>query len=74
MKVSSITQKGQATIPAEIRLKLDLHPGDKVGFELINGNVVLKKIQAFDYEYHKTLANTLSEWSSEEDDDAYGDL
>ncbi|MDR3492845.1 MAG: AbrB/MazE/SpoVT family DNA-binding domain-containing protein [Gammaproteobacteria bacterium] len=74
MNMSTITQKGQATIPAEVRKKLDLHPGDKIGFELKDGNIVLRKIQAFEYEYHKALGTTLSEWSSVEDDDAYGDL
>lgn len=74
MNLSTITQKGQTTIPLEIRKKLDLHPGDKVLFEIKNNDVVVKKISAFDYEYHRALSKTLSEWSSREDDDAYGDL
>lgn len=74
MNISTITQKGQATIPAEVRKKLDLHPGDKIGFDVSNGNVMLIKIKPFDYEYHQALAGTLSEWSSKEDDDAYGNL
>lgn len=74
MNISTITQKGQATIPAKVRKKLDLHPGDKIGFEIIDGQVILKKISAFDYEYHQALAGTLSEWSSKEDDEAYNDL
>lgn len=32
MYISTITQKGQATIPAEIRKDLDLNPGDKIIF------------------------------------------
>jgi len=74
MNISTLTQKGQTTIPAEIRKKLDLHPGDKVGFEITDGEVVLRKIQAFDYDYHQALGGTLSEWSSKEDDEAYNDL
>jgi antitoxin PrlF len=74
MNISTITQKGQTTIPAEIRKKLDLHPGDKISFEVTKDNIVLRKISSFDYEYHRTLSNTLSEWSTKEDDDAYGNL
>jgi len=74
MKLSTLTQKGQATIPLEVRKKLDLHPGDKIGFEVTDGEVVIRKICAFDYEYHQALSGTLSEWSSKEDDEAYDDL
>lgn len=74
MNLSTLTQKGQATIPLEIRKKLDLRPGDKIIFEVKDGDVVVKKISAFDYEYHRTLSKTLSEWSSKEDEDAYDDL
>lgn len=74
MNLSTITQKGQATIPLEIRKKLDLHPGDKILFEVKDGDVVVKKISAFDFEYHRALSATLSEWSSKEDDEAYDDL
>lgn len=74
MNITTLTQKGQATIPLAIRKKLDLHPGDKIEFEVTDGEVMIRKIQAFDYEYHKALTKTLSEWSSKEDDDAYGDL
>jgi antitoxin PrlF len=74
MHVSKLTQKGQTTIPAEIRQKLNLHTGDGVGFEIIENQVVLKKISLFDYEYHKAIESTLSEWSSAEDDEAFNDL
>lgn len=71
MKPTRLTQKGQATIPLDIRKKLDLHPGNKIGFEITDGNVTIRKIQAFDYEYHYALARALSEWSSKEDNEAY---
>jgi antitoxin PrlF len=74
MNISTITQKGQTTIPVEIRNKLDIHPGDKVSFEILDGNVILKKIPAFEHEYHRALVGTLSEWASKEDDEAYDDL
>ncbi len=40
---TSITQKGQVTIPAEIRAKLQLKPRDKVQFEIDGDTVKLRK-------------------------------
>lgn len=72
--VSTITSKGQATIPADVRKELHLLPGDKVGFDIVDHKVILIKIRPFDAEYHKALAGSLSEWESPEDDEAYNDL
>jgi antitoxin PrlF len=74
MNLATITQKGQATIPSEVRKVLGLEPGDKIGFEISDGEVRLKKVQPFDYAYHQALTGTLSEWNSQEDDEAYHDL
>ncbi|HLB43665.1 MAG TPA: AbrB/MazE/SpoVT family DNA-binding domain-containing protein [Gammaproteobacteria bacterium] len=74
MKFSTITSKGQATIPLEIRKQLDLHTGDRIAFEIVDGKVVLHKLRPFDYEYHRALSKNLSEWDSQEDDEAYEDL
>lgn len=41
MYLSSLTSKGQVTIPNQIRQRLDLHPGDKVGFVIEDDQVVL---------------------------------
>ena len=74
MSVSTVTSKGQATIPAEVRRKLHLVPGDKVGFDITDDKVILIRIRPFDAEYHKALSRTLSEWESPNDDEAYNDL
>lgn len=37
--VSSLTSKGQVTIPAAIRKALGLKPRDKVAFRMVNGTV-----------------------------------
>jgi AbrB family looped-hinge helix DNA binding protein len=74
MLLSTLTTKGQATIPAEIRKTLDLKPGDKLHFEMHNHNVVLTKAKPFDHLYHASVSETLSEWNSPEDDEAYRDL
>lgn len=43
MKLSSVTQKGQVTIPVEFREVLNLKQGDQVAFELRDHEVVLVK-------------------------------
>lgn len=47
MYISTLTSKGQATIPSKIRQKLDLKPGEKVFFEDQGKDVVVKKIPDF---------------------------
>ena len=42
-QVTTLTTKGQATIPKEIRDKLGLKPGDKIRFTLENGHAVLRR-------------------------------
>jgi AbrB family looped-hinge helix DNA binding protein len=71
---SGITQKGQTTIPIEIRQALNLNPGDKVNYEIRDQEVLIRKIDPLDLMYHRSLNQSLGEWLSKEDDDAYGDL
>jgi AbrB family looped-hinge helix DNA binding protein len=42
-KTSSLTSKGQVTIPKRLREALHIQEGDSVVFELRDGEVVLKK-------------------------------
>ena len=72
--ISTLTEKGQATIPVAIRRRLKLEPGDKISFEVSEGRVYLMRLEPFDYLYHSSLSKTLSEWDSPEDDEAYRDL
>ena len=44
MSTSTITRKGQVTIPKDIRNKLDVKEGDKVLFAMRGEEVVLKVI------------------------------
>jgi AbrB family looped-hinge helix DNA binding protein len=39
MQTSALTSKGQVTIPAEVRRRLGLHPGDRVAF-IVEGEAV----------------------------------
>ncbi len=42
MYTSTVTQKGQATIPAPIRAKLGIKPGQKVLFEEKGQDIVIR--------------------------------
>lgn len=74
MLASTLTVKGQTTIPVEVRKALNLEPGDMVAFEVKNHKAILTKIEPLDYAYHRALARSLSEWDSASDEDAYRDL
>ncbi len=74
MLLSTLTSKGQATIPAEIRHALRLKPGDKLNFKIHNHQATFSKATPFDYLYHTALSSSLSEWDSVEDNEAYRDL
>jgi antitoxin PrlF len=74
MLASTLTVKGQATIPAEVRKALNLQAGDVVVFEIKDHKATLTKAEPLDYRYHRALSHTLSEWDSPEDDEAYRDL
>lgn len=43
MLSSSVTTKGQVTIPMELREKLGIKPGDRVGFVDEDGKIVLQR-------------------------------
>lgn len=43
MYSSTLTSKGQLTVPIELRQALDLHPGDKVVFETKDHKILLSK-------------------------------
>ena len=46
MDTSTLTQKGQVTIPAGIRRKLSLRTGDRVRFVQQGDNVIVKPVQS----------------------------
>ncbi|MBI4295046.1 MAG: AbrB/MazE/SpoVT family DNA-binding domain-containing protein [Chloroflexi bacterium] len=44
--ITTLTKKGQVTIPGELRRALDLKPKDKIAFELAHGEVHLKPVRS----------------------------
>ena len=71
---SKVTQKYQATIPQAVRKKLEIEKGDRIIFEIEDEKVILKKVSSPDWEYLESVFATLSEWSSDADEEAYRDL
>ena len=74
MQTSKLSSKSQVTLPREIRNALGARPGDTIVYE-VEGNVVrLKRLEPFDAAFHKALSNTLSEWATDEDEEAFDAL
>jgi AbrB family looped-hinge helix DNA binding protein len=65
---SSVTSKGQATIPAVIRRELHIEPGDKVSFAIEGGRAVMDKVQIADHVWNDSQSAMLSEWNDPEQD------
>ncbi len=74
MYTSRLSAKGQVTIPKKVRDILGLVPGDQVGYRLRGDKVVLFRIEPFDAAFHTAVGETLEEWASPEDEEAFGDL
>ncbi len=72
--ISKLTKKYQATVPEAVRKKLDLHAGDIIAFEIDKDIIKLKKANPIDIEFANALVPTLSEWYSQNDEEAYSDL
>ena len=72
---SKLSSKGQITIPEQVRKSLGLEPGDEVVFELVTGNsVILRRADPLDIAYHLAVSETLGEWGSDADTEAFRNL
>ena len=72
--VSKVTAKGQTTIPAEVRAKLGLKPGDAVIYRETRTGIVIRKASVLDAEFLKLQEHALSDWLSPEADEAFREL
>ena len=72
--ISKLTKKYQATVPKVVRSKLELKAGDVIAFEIDNEIITIRKAQPIDIEFSSALIPTLSEWGSQNDEEAYNDL
>jgi bifunctional DNA-binding transcriptional regulator/antitoxin component of YhaV-PrlF toxin-antitoxin module len=73
--ISKITAKGLTTVPQEVRKALKSKPGDLIAWEIEpNGRVAVRGAQALDIEYLEMVHGTLCEWTTADDEKAYGRL
>jgi len=72
---STISSKGQITVPKAVRERLRARPGDTLVYEVsADDTVTLRRLEPFDAAFHEALSATLDEWSTAEDDAAFRDL
>jgi len=71
---SKLTRKYQATIPEPVRRHLDLAAGDVIAFDVEGSRVTLRKARPLDLAFTRSLEETLTEWASEADEEAFRDL
>ena len=71
---SKLTKKYQATIPEPVRRILHLEAGDAIAFDIEDDAVHIRKVRPMDIAFAESLENTLTEWASETDEEAYRDL
>lgn len=74
VRISRVSSKGQVTLPKQVRDAIGVGPGDVVTYDVSKGVVTLRRLDPLDLAFHAAVESTLDEWSSEEDDEAYGDL
>jgi antitoxin PrlF len=72
--ISKLTKKYQATVPEAVRKRLNLKAGDVIAFEIDKDIIKLRKAIPIDVEFSSSLVTTLSEWESQNDEEAYNDL
>ncbi|MGA1794646.1 MAG: AbrB/MazE/SpoVT family DNA-binding domain-containing protein [bacterium] len=72
--MSKVTQKGQVTIPLEIRKKLGIKPGDEVVFIEDAGKVVLVKGHRASIENLRNYTGFLSHLKGRDSDEIIDDL
>lgn len=66
---STLSTKGQTTIPSRVRRELAIEPGDTIRYELEDGSVRIRKTSPMDVEWASAVESTLTEWTSADDDD-----
>ncbi|KAB7648854.1 AbrB/MazE/SpoVT family DNA-binding domain-containing protein [Polymorphobacter fuscus] len=71
---SRLTGKYQATVPAGVRRTLGVGAGDRLAWEVDGDVVILRRAPSVDDGFAAALSDTMSEWSTAEDEAAWRDL
>lgn len=74
-EISKITVKGQTTVPRRIREAVQISAGDQISWEVHDdGSIRVRRVDPLDLAFLHALDASLSEWSSDADEEAYHDL
>ena len=73
-ELATLTSKGQVTVPKAVREALGLRQGDQLSWEVENGSARVRVVTPLDLTYLQGLESTLQEWSSQADEEAFGNL
>jgi antitoxin PrlF len=68
--LSKITTKSQTVIPAAVRAKLGVGPGDQLRYVETDDGILIEKARIVEDDPFATF----SEWATEADEKAYADL
>ena len=74
MLVSKISSKGQITIPKQVRDAIGVSYGDVIRYEVRGSVASIRRIEPLDAAFHAAVSQTLTEWTSPEDEEAFRDL
>ena len=74
MQIARKTAKGQMTIPVSIRKAAHFNAGDTLAFEIKGDCLIVRKIESPADGYLKGIEETLNEWYSPEDEEAWSGL
>ena len=75
MELADVTAKGHATIPKRIRGAVNIREGDMLAFDLDDKNkIIIRRIESTINNDLIVLQETLYEWNSPEDHEAWRDL
>ena len=74
MEFSTLTAKGQVTVPKAVRDALGLKRGDVLSWELDDQSVRLRVVSPVDLDYLRGVESGLSEWASDADEVAFAGL
>ena len=74
MHFSTLTAKGQVTVPKAVRDALGLKRGDVLSWELDDQSVRLRVVSPVDLDYLRGVESGLSEWASDADEVAFAGL
>ena len=74
MKFSRVTASGRTMIPKSIREAAGLYAGDTLAFETDGDCVVVRKMSRERFDESREISETMSEWASAQDEEAWRDL